>query len=102
MRLELILPKACNPAFYERATEMHGIVIERTILSSRDHSSLCGPRVAISQRTKNPAVGNLVSRPWIVVPKRFDHFMDRMSIGFPGDVEISAVYSELNIIWLNR
>ena len=65
-------------------TEMHRVVIEWRVFSGRDQRSFRSRRIAISQRAKNPAVGNLVDRARIIVPKGLDHLMHGASIGLPG------------------
>ena len=36
-------------------------------------------------------LGDLVDRARVIVPKQVDYLMHRMSIGFPGEVGVSAV-----------
>ena len=50
-------------------TEVHRVIIKWRVSSGGDQRSLRRRRIAISQRASNPAVGNLVNRAGIIVPK---------------------------------
>ena len=79
-------------------TEMHALSLNGVFSPAAINAAFAADRIAIGQRANNPAVGNLVDRARIVLPKGLDHLMHGASIGLPGEIRISAKYSYLNVI----